>query len=803
MPLLALLTLDCEPAASGAHFPVEGKLTEDLVSDSEVETTAGLRSLGHVWRALAGLRRPRHSVSGRMMLVVLLTTVVALLVAGTALLVTDLRDSRQAWADDVATEAGILALSVAPAMSFDDRAAASRSLNALQAKPSIAIAALYSPRGDIYAYYVRSDDGSLPARLPNLGTEVHVNGDRVELLRPIVQNDERLGTIYLKANYDVAQRIRSYASVLILVMMLSLIVALIVSIQFQRVITQPLKSIANVAHEVVGGRDYSLRAEKTTDDELGVVVDAFNRMLDEIQGRTRALEESEKLYRAIGESIQYGVWLGAADGRNIYASDSFLKLTGLTQEQCSEHGWASVLHPEDRDNTLAAWAECVRTGGNWYREHRVRGTDGRYHPILAQGVPIRNDDGQITRWAGINLDIGRLKHTEQALIDADRRKDEFLATLAHELRNPLAPIRNAVRILEMPATDEQQRRWGREVIARQVRNMALLLDDLLDVSRITRGKLELKKEYVGLRNVVEVAVETARPLIEGKQHTLTVALPSEEITLEGDPLRLSQVIANLLTNASKYTDPGGRIELTTSIGQAWFSISVKDSGIGLAPETISGLFEMFSQVNTAIDRTQGGLGIGLGLVKGLVTLHGGSVEARSEGLGRGSEFIVNLPLSMIRTKGERSEARRGPLEVLVPRAPARILVADDNREAAESLAALLSLAGYQVTSVFSGPQALEAAARERPNVLLLDIGMPGMSGYEVARRIRLEAWGREVLLIAITGWGQQADKLQAQASGFNAHMTKPVDPREIERMLVEFLASAARGERSSVQPQQT
>ena len=386
-------------------------------------------------------------------------------------------------------------------------------------------------------------------------------------------------------------------------------------------------------------RDYSLRARKVTDDELGVVVDAFNNMLDEVQSRTRALEqsnaalhESEKLYRAIGETIQYGVWVCDASGRNTYASDSFLRLTGYTQQQASDFGWLELLHPEDREATLAAWAECTRLGSVWYREHRMRGVDGQYHPILAQGVPIRNDDGEITRWVGINLDISRLKQTEQALLDADRRKDEFLATLAHELRNPLAPIRNAVRLLEIPATDEQQRRWGREVIARQVRNMALLLDDLLDVSRITRGKLELKKEYVSLRSVIEVAIETARPLIESRRHALTVTLPAEDITLEADPLRLSQVISNLLTNAAKYTDPDGRVALAAALTGTGLAISVKDSGIGLSAETIPGLFAMFSQVNTAIDRSQGGLGIGLGLVKGLVQSprrHGRSAQRRS------------------------------------------------------------------------------------------------------------------------------------------------------------------------------
>jgi two-component system, sensor histidine kinase len=627
-----------------------------------------------VGRALAALRRPRHSLSGRVMSVVLLTTALALVIAGAGLLLTDLRGSRQAWAEDIATQADILVLSVAPALSFEDRAAASRSLNALQAKPSVAVAAVYSPTGDLYTYYARSVDALPSKRLPELSEGVHVRGDRVELLRPVVQSSETLGTIYLQARYDITQRIKAYAGILVAVMILSLALALLASSQLQRLITGPIASIANVARQVVGRRDYSLRATKATDDDLGVLVQAFNEMLDEVQ---------------------------------------------LTQ---------------------------------------------------------------------------------QALLDADRRKDEFLATLAHELRNPLAPIRNAVRILEMPATDEQQRRWGREVISRQVRNMALLLDDLLDVSRITRGKLELKKEYVSLRNMIDGAVETARPLIEGRRHNFVVKLPAPDVTLEVDPLRMSQVVANLLTNAAKYTDTGGHIALTASISTAGLLIAVKDSGIGLAPQTIPGLFAMFSQVNTAIDRTQGGLGIGLGLVKGLVNLHGGTVEARSGGLGQGSEFIVHLPPSVIGSQTSRQESTGGPIEIVSPRTPARILVADDNREAAESLAALLQLSGYRTSLAFDGPQALELAAQERPDVFLLDVGMPGMSGYEVARRIRLEAWGRDALLIAITGWGQQDDKLQAKAAGFNAHLTKPVDPRVIERMLVEFFSSATRNAVSSSWP---
>ena len=347
-------------------------------------------------------------------------------------------------------------------------------------------------------------------------------------MKPVIQGGEVLGTIYLRAQYDVSGRVHAYLNVLGAVMIIGLIAALLASSWLHRVVTRPMESMAKVAQAIIEKRDYSFRAEKMTDDEVGVVIDAFNKMLDEVQSHARALETSEKLYRAIGESINYGVWVTDADGRCIYASDSFLRLIGLTMQQAANDGWGSVLHPDDIEDTMAAWKECARTGNTWYREHRMLGVDGKYHSILAQGVPIRDEAGRIQRWAGINLDISRLKNTERALLEADRRKDEFLATLAHELRNPLAPIRNAVRILDSDAADERQRKWGREVIARQVQRMSLLLDDLLDVSRITRGQLELKKDYVDLKSVIGIAVETARPLLDAKQHQLTVNLPPGE-----------------------------------------------------------------------------------------------------------------------------------------------------------------------------------------------------------------------------------------------------------------------------------
>jgi len=744
------------------------------------------------WRGILSIRNARRSLAGKLMVVMLVTTTIALASAGAALMYTDLRDNRAAWAEDLRTEAGILALSLTTALQFNDHDYAERSLDALQARDAIRAAALYAPDGTRFAEFTRDGFPAPPLTVPKLlrGDGAHIDGERVLVVKTVAQGGEVLGTIYLRAEYDVQGRVIAYLKVLGAVMIIGLIAALLAASWLHRVVSRPMESMATVAQAIVEKRDYSFRAEKMTDDEVGVVIDAFNKMLDDVQSHARALENSEKLYRAIGESINYGVWVTDADGRCIYMSDSFLKLIGLTMQQAANDGWGSVLHPDDVEDTMAAWKETARTGSTWYREHRIMGIDGRYHSILAQGVPIRDEAGHVQRWAGINLDISRLKNTERALLEADRRKDEFLATLAHELRNPLAPIRNAVRILDSDAADDRQRKWGREVIARQVQRMSLLLDDLLDVSRITRGQLELKKDYVDLKSVIGIAVETARPLLDSKQHQLTVNLPAGNVTLEADPLRLSQVVGNLLTNAAKYTDPQGKIALHARLQNAELVISIRDTGIGLTSESLPGLFTMFSQVNSAIDRAEGGLGIGLALVKGLVALHGGRVEVRSEGLGKGSEFIVHLPHKVLApSNASIQEENTGAANASVVRR-GRILVADDNRDAAESLALVLRFSGYEVSIAFNGIEALEVASRDRPRAAIIDIGMPGMSGHEVARRMRLEAWGRNAVLIALTGWGQEQDKQAAKAAGFDEHLTKPVNLDDVERILDDLLSEA-------------
>jgi PAS domain S-box-containing protein len=372
------------------------------------------------------------------------------------------------------------------------------------------------------------------------------------------------------------------------------------------------------------------------------------------------------------------------------------------------------------------------------------------------------------------------ERAQAALHEADRRKDEFLAMLAHELRNPLAPIRQAAVISQAPTATEAQKRWSHEVIDRQVQHMALLLDDLLDVSRITRGMLQLRKSPTLLSDVVAAAVETARPLIDARRHALVLELPDEPLRLELDPLRMAQVIANLLTNAAKYTDPGGTIRVEAAVQGGAVEIRVVDTGIGLRRESLDEIFEMFTQVRSAEDHSAGGLGIGLALARGLVQLHGGAIAANSDGPGRGSCFTVRLPLPVL-----PPEAASPPAPASKPAsAPRKVLVADDNRDAAETLAELLRLSGHEVAVAFDGEAALAEFSRFLPDIALLDIGMPKLDGNAVAGRIRRLPAGQHTTLVAITGWGQDKDKNEAFAAGFDHHLTKPVDPEKVNRLLI-------------------
>lgn len=596
----------------------------------------------------------QKSVRAKLLVLMLSTTLVALIVALFVLAVYDVRNYSEKWVSDLSTQAEILGRSSAAAVAFDDPQAAHENLNLLQVRPLILAAALYDPTGALFATYTRA--GEAAEAFPEVPSAegITVTGNQIRLFKKIVEGDKLQGTVYIRAKYELLDRLLNYLGILAVVMVLSMLAALLIWSWSQKVITRPLKDITDVARQVMESRDFSLRVHKTTDDEIGYLMDAFNNMLAEI-------------------------------GR----------------------------------------------GAN-------------------------------------------------ALLAADRMKDQFLATLAHELRNPLAPISNALYLLEQGGDRPEVAANARRIMARQLKQLVRLVDDLLDVSRITTGKLILKKEQIELRRVIDNAVEIARPLIEARCHRLTVKIPEPTIYLNGDETRLAQVFSNLLNNAAKYTDLNGAIAVEVEVAAEEVWVSVTDNGMGMSQEILPEIFEMFTQAHVSPDRTQAGLGLGLALALRLVEMHGGTIQAHSAGIGKGSRFTVRLPLLLVPVLTPR-EAVAGDGEPM--RNTQRILVVDDNRDFATSLATILRAMGHQVHVEHNGLDGLRVGETFQPALAFLDLGLPGITGYELAQGLRTQPGNQGLFLVAVTGWGQESNKQLAMQAGFDHYIVKPLDPRQIDRLL--------------------
>ena len=610
---------------------------------------------------------PVRSVRSKLLLVIFVTTITALAVAAAALMVYELRNYEESRVNELITFADVLGAASAPSLAFNDPREAQETLSLLRVRPAILAGALYDAKGVLFA--VHSPEQLRELALPKPGSDIHqITGDRLILSKPIVEKGERVGSLILVANYEATKRLIDSSLIVGAVVLLSLLIAILLSTGLGHRLSKPILDITEVAHRVMELRDFSVRVKKTTNDEIGYLVDTFNAMLDEVGRRAAALE------------------------------------------------------------------------------------------------------------------------------DADRKKDQFLAVLSHDLRNPINPIRNAIAVLRMAKDDPAKVAWAGEVIDRQARLLSRLLDDLMDVARITQNKIELRMQVIDIGSVLDLAVESTRANIDANGQRLEVNKPAEPVYVLADPARLAQVVGNILNNAAKYTDKGGAIRVAAIRRGDNAVISIRDSGLGIAPENIARVFEMFVQVTGQGGQAAGGLGIGLALVRALIEMHGGTVEAKSEGVGRGSEFIVTLPTveAPVAAKTDAAliagDADNGSL---------RILVADDVADSQQSLSLALQILGHHVRSAGDGLQALDVAQSHRPEVAILDIGMPGLTGYEVATRIRETDWGRDALLIALTGWGQRDDINRARMSGFDHHMTKPADFATLQRMIEGFAASrqrvAARG----------
>jgi PAS domain S-box-containing protein len=504
---------------------------------------------------------------------------------------------------------------------------------------------------------------------------------------------------------------------------------------------------------------------------FGSSTDIHDRKLAEI-----ALRESETRFRLMANATTSIIWTADPDGAITFSSDRWFEYTGISRER-NVRDWPEVLHPDDIDRCTREWTAALRNGTPYEIEVRNRRHDGEYRWFITRAIPVHDETGAIKCWFGSTTDIHDRKMAEEALKEADRRKDRFLATLAHELRNPLAPIRNSLHLLRMPI-DKAAIERVHDMMERQINHMVRLVDDLMEVSRITRGQIELRKVPLDLATVIQNSVETSLPLIEAAGHHLEISLPPEAIQLDADPVRLAQIFSNLLNNAAKYTEHGGRIRLAAWREEDSVIVSVRDNGIGIDAEALPHIFDM---LNRARHNVRGGLGVGLTLARNMVQMHGGGIEAHSEGPGHGSEFIVRLPSA----PGAEPIAAP-PVPVSDARTPLCILVVDDNRDAADSLCMLLRFLGHTPHVAHDGPSALAAVETHRPGIVLLDLGMPGMDGYEVARRIRQRRKSGDIALIALTGWGQEEDRRRTQAAGFDRHLVKPVDLNLLQSLLAEF-----------------
>jgi PAS domain S-box-containing protein len=495
-----------------------------------------------------------------------------------------------------------------------------------------------------------------------------------------------------------------------------------------------------------------------------------------------ALRESRAHLRFMLDSAGVGDW-----DLNL---ETFVARHSLRHDQCFGYSeplpqwrpgiFLAHVHPEDREAVKASFRAALKGGGDWHFECRVVWPDRSVHWIEVHGAIYRGGGDAPARMLGTIADVTGRKSVEEALRSADRSKDEFLATLAHELRNPLAPIRNALEIMRL-TREEETLESARHIIERQLRQMIHLVDDLLDISRITQGKIELRSERIDLRTVLQNAVETSRPLIEARRHELILELPeAESLTVRADATRLVQVIANLLNNAAKYTPEGGRIVLGAWRDAGHAVVTVEDSGLGIPAPMLPRVFDMFAQIDRSLERTQGGLGIGLALVKKLVEMHGGSVRVESEGENRGSRFTVRVPTISGVSAGAQQRPRSGES---LPHEGTRVLIVDDNVDSASSLATMFELLGCRTVVAHDGLAAVREAATFLPEMAVLDIGLPGISGHEAARRIRELPGGRNLLLVAVSGWGQDADRARSLGAGFDHHLVKPVDIDVLQAML--------------------
>ncbi|HEY7773372.1 MAG TPA: PAS domain-containing protein [Marinagarivorans sp.] len=494
---------------------------------------------------------------------------------------------------------------------------------------------------------------------------------------------------------------------------------------------------------------------------------------------TQALRDSEEHLRQLANTIPHLAWLAEPDGRILWFNDRWYEYTGTTPAQMEGWGWQSLHDPKRLPDILATYKHCLATGEPLELTFPLRSATGEFRTFFTRATPLRDEAGNILQWLGTNTDIHEIEKVQEELKATNRRKDEFLAMLAHELRNPLAPISSAAELLKFSADDPTRVRQTSEIITRQVGHMTGLVDDLLDVSRVTRGLVTLQKERLNLKHIIDDALEQVSALIEQKRQHLMIDLGNEAPMVTGDRTRLTQVIANILNNANRYTPEHGHISLRINASPDEVAIVIEDDGIGVDKNLLPHMFDLFTQAERSPDRAQGGLGLGLALVKSLVDLHQGSVTGESEGAHKGSIFTVRLP----RTEQAQALTATTTSDHHADAPGLDILIVDDNVDAAQALAMLLELQGHRTQVEYRATAALERIAQGAPHAMILDIGLPDMDGYALARKIRAEPLSSGATLIALTGYGQSEDRARSKQAGFDHHLVKPVVTKDLLAIL--------------------
>ncbi len=745
----------------------------------------------------------RLPIHRKLVVSALLITAVALFVATLGLSIFDVWRYRTAAAEDAGALASVLAENTAAAVMFNQTEAAEDILRSVRVRNVVTRVCIFLPGGEQFAGFSVSAT-TCPARVPPEDGWSGVYG-----AAPVMRNGRTYGTVYVERSLsDLQRRLLITGLAGIVMFAVAALAAYLLAQRVNATISRPIADLADVVRRFGDTATTQLPDIRAAPDELGQLVTAFSEMVtrvrtasDDLRRTNEALLvekaeretalmrqlDSDRRFKTLADGSPVLLWVYGPEGCE-FVNRAYTDFFGLdTDLDVRRFDWVQFVHPDDRESYLEAYRRAFETRTPFHAESRVRRRDQEWRWMRAEATPrIEND--VFVGFVGASIDITERRRAEEALREADQRKDAFLAVLAHELRNPLAPLRNGIELLRMGLGKPDAIQPVLAILERQVAHMVHLVDDLLDVSRITSGKIRLQRQPTGLAELVNGAIDANRAVIASADLSLHVHLPETPCLLDVDPTRFVQVLSNVLNNSVKFTDRGGRIDLVAAVNTAesppLLTLTVSDSGDGIAPATLPRIFDFFVQGDTP-GRGKSGLGIGLGLARQLMELHGGSIEAQSEGPGRGTTVTLRLPV----LETTPVQAGKDALRASSPFTGRRVVVIDDNEDAADTLAALVAALGAEAATAYSGPDGLRAVADLRPDIVLLDIGMPDLDGYETCRRLRAEPFGQSAYIVALTGFGQVRDRERALADGFDAHLTKPADPRILQELLT---ARAAR-----------